>query len=147
MTDYARKLLDELMGPDRNQDRKTVKHFWDDDVCKDYLVDYCPNQLFLNTKSDLGNQLARLFIILTTFVIGICPLRHEEKMKDEYLESEEREKYRRRYEEDFYQHIQGLIRDLDRKIRRGNERINLKGDEEVKDMRCDYVYLNKFHLD
>eukprot|EP00954_Amorphochlora_amoebiformis_P022913 1356678-Amorphochlora_amoeboformis.AAC.2 len=30
------------------------RHFWDDDVCKYFLVGLCPYDLFKNTKSDLG---------------------------------------------------------------------------------------------
>ena len=56
--DYARKLLDELMGPNRNGDQKIFKKYWDDDVCKHFLVDFCPHDLFVNTKSDLGLSLS-----------------------------------------------------------------------------------------
>ena len=38
----------------------------------------------------------------------------------------------RGYEEKFYQHLGYLIRDLDRRIRRGQERLNLKGDAEME---------------
>ena len=54
MTDYARKLLDALMGPDRNQETRDKKNYWDDNVCTNFLVSFCPNELFINTKSDLG---------------------------------------------------------------------------------------------
>ena len=53
MTDYARKLLDELM-PGRNLERQAEMHFWDENICKDYLAGFCPKDLFVNTKSDLG---------------------------------------------------------------------------------------------
>jgi hypothetical protein len=116
MTDYARKLLDELMGPDRNSERKIAKNFYDPDVCKDYLVAFCPHELFLNTKADLGT----------------CSYAHDEKMKQQYQESDERERYRLQYEDRFFEHLERRVRELDRKIRRGNERLNLKGDEEVR---------------
>jgi len=54
--DQARAMLDELMGKDRNEvDNDERKMKWSDDrVCKHYLVSFCPNLLFANTKSDLG---------------------------------------------------------------------------------------------
>jgi len=36
-------------------------------VCKHFLVKFCPNSLFTNTKSDLGN----------------CDLVHDEKLREE----------------------------------------------------------------
>jgi len=61
MVDVTRALLDELMGKERDaplherSNRKIV--FSDDDVCKHELVGVCPNQLFKNTRSDLGELL------------------------------------------------------------------------------------------
>ena len=46
------------MGKDRDLSIKQKygqkKHFSDDKVCKFYLLDFCPHDLFPNTKSDLG---------------------------------------------------------------------------------------------
>ena len=51
-------MLDELMGKDRDLSIKEKygqkKHFSDEEVCKFYLLDFCPHDLFPNTKSDLG---------------------------------------------------------------------------------------------
>ena len=68
MTELARKILDELLGPDRNKpasQRGTggVK-FYDSNVCRLYLVDFCPYETFLNTKSDLGMYIMHYFIII-----------------------------------------------------------------------------------
>lgn len=53
-----RAVLDELMGKDRDlppseRTGKTIK-FSDPSVCKHQLAGLCPNMLFKNTKSDLG---------------------------------------------------------------------------------------------
>ncbi|KAL9646992.1 hypothetical protein ABK040_013848 [Willaertia magna] len=50
------KLLDELMGVNRNGDRQEyiIEHFTDDRVCKYDLLGLCPYKLFPNTKYDLG---------------------------------------------------------------------------------------------
>ena len=51
-------MLDELMGRNRNtapNDKNRVTHWSDDpEVCRFYLVDFCPHELFTNTKADLG---------------------------------------------------------------------------------------------
>ncbi|KAK6145662.1 hypothetical protein DH2020_022482 [Rehmannia glutinosa] len=60
--DAQRALLDELMGSARNlteEERKGHREIkWDDkDVCGCYMVRFCPHDLFVNTRSDLGNAL------------------------------------------------------------------------------------------
>lgn len=60
MVDAFRAMLDELMGKERDaplharSNRKV--DFNDPEVCKYELVASCPNQLFRNTKCDLGKQ-------------------------------------------------------------------------------------------
>ena len=50
--DEQRALLDQLMGVNRNQDRKheVITDFRDERVCKFYLRGICPYDMFLNTK-------------------------------------------------------------------------------------------------
>ncbi|ETW28130.1 hypothetical protein PFFCH_04481 [Plasmodium falciparum FCH/4] len=60
-----RSLLDSLMGKDRNEtDSKKKYSFKDENVCKYYLIDFCPHDLFPNTKSDIGryNQIKNIII-------------------------------------------------------------------------------------
>jgi hypothetical protein len=56
--DAIRGMLDELMGKERDAPlhERAVKQidFSDPDVCKYELASVCPNQLFKNTRSDLG---------------------------------------------------------------------------------------------
>ena len=51
-------MLDELMGRNRNiapNDKKRQMHWSDDpELCRLYIVDFCPHELFTNTKADLG---------------------------------------------------------------------------------------------
>jgi len=48
--DEMRKLLDSLMGPNRNRDKPNAsEHFSDEHVCKLYLCGLCPHELFTNT--------------------------------------------------------------------------------------------------
>lgn len=60
------------MGKDRNHPlfiRLSKRdHFDDQDVCKFNLLSFCPNDLFPNTKAD----------------IGPCEKRHDDYMKDQF---------------------------------------------------------------
>jgi hypothetical protein len=70
--DATRALLDELMGKNRNAlptQASKGTHFSDPEVCKNFLVQFCPHQLFINTKSDLGT----------------CSKLHDEHLKSQYV--------------------------------------------------------------
>ena len=57
-TSQIASMLDELMGRNRNfapDDASAKELKWtDSDVCKYYIVQFCPHDLFTNTKADLG---------------------------------------------------------------------------------------------
>lgn len=64
---------------------------------------------FQNTKSD----------------IGTCPKKyHEEKLRDTFIA--EGERHRDEYEYEFYQFLDKLVSDLERKLRRGKDRLDVK---------------------
>jgi hypothetical protein len=110
--DETRALLDELMGKDRNKP-STAKpsrgtHFSDPEVCKHFLCAFCPNELFTNTKSDLGT----------------CTKIHDETLKSEYQRSGKKDQYP--YEREFGRYLERLIDDLDRRIKRGHERLDVQ---------------------
>lgn len=72
------------------------------------MVEFCPYELFLNTKSD----------------IGPCPHRyHEESLREKYR-TPEGDKYRRGWERDFFDFVEKLVSDLERKLRRGKDRLD-----------------------
>ncbi|KAI7756738.1 hypothetical protein M8C21_009969 [Ambrosia artemisiifolia] len=67
--DAQRALLDELMGSARNlteEERRGHKEIsWDDkEVCGFYMVKFCPHDLFVNTRSDLGECCVSLLVVL-----------------------------------------------------------------------------------
>jgi len=109
MVDSTRALLDELMGKDRNllpnEKPKSKLHFTDPDVCKFFLCGFCPSELFTNTKSDLGP----------------CYKNHDVSVREEFKRSPDKEKYN--YENDFLHHLERLVNDLDRRIKKGLERL------------------------
>ncbi|XP_062187275.1 uncharacterized protein LOC133890765 [Phragmites australis] len=110
--DAQRALLDELMGTARNlteEEKKGHKELkWDDpDVCGPFMVRFCPHDLFINTKSNLGP----------------CSRIHDPKLKESFEKSPRHDSYMRRFEAELAQQCEKLVMDLDRKIRRGRERL------------------------
>ncbi|XP_013783290.1 luc7-like protein 3 [Limulus polyphemus] len=112
----AKALLDELMGRDRNlapteskKDSQWSKDAsWNNpEVCKYFLVKFCPNELFVNTKADLG----------------ICSKIHDERIRKEYEQSDRFQKMG--YEDDFIKFCQGMLSDVERRIQRARKRLAL----------------------
>jgi hypothetical protein len=109
--DFQRQILKGLMNP---YVPSSQRRFTDDEVCKHYLAGgFCPSELFVNTKSDLGP----------------CDKIHDEHLREEYLKNSENDRYG--WERDFYEYLQSLVNDLDRKIRRGTERVEMKVEESA----------------
>ncbi|PSS33179.1 Luc7-like protein [Actinidia chinensis var. chinensis] len=112
-----RALLDELMGAARNlteDEKKGYKEItWDDkEVCGMNMVRFCPHDLFVNTRSDLGP----------------CPRIHDPKLKESFEKSPRHDSYVPRFEAELAHFCEKLVMDLDRRVRRGRERI----DQEVE---------------
>eukprot|EP00472_Partenskyella_glossopodia_P005228 CAMPEP_0197514850 /NCGR_PEP_ID=MMETSP1318-20131121/163_1 /TAXON_ID=552666 /ORGANISM="Partenskyella glossopodia, Strain RCC365" /LENGTH=347 /DNA_ID=CAMNT_0043063057 /DNA_START=45 /DNA_END=1089 /DNA_ORIENTATION=+ len=108
--DTQRALLDQLMGKERNasfeEREKMQRHFWDDDVCKHFLVGLCPYELFKNTRSDLG-EYDKLFDLRA-------------KAEWDALDQKERDKYP--YQWELLDLLKGLIEQCDLRIKRNRER-------------------------
>ncbi|XP_053577645.1 luc7-like protein 3 [Bombina bombina] len=112
----AAQLLDELMGRDRNlaPDEKRCNVRWDDEsVCKYYLCEFCPAELFTNTRSDLGP----------------CEKIHDENLRKQYEKSSRYLKVG--YEKDFLRYLQSLLAEVERRIRRGHARLALSQNQQA----------------
>ncbi|CEM37946.1 unnamed protein product [Vitrella brassicaformis CCMP3155] len=109
--DEMRAMLDSLMGKDRNasinERKKKRSSFRDPEVCKWYLLDFCPHELFPNTKSDLGP----------------CPNIHSDALREAFLADPEHDALQAQYEEDFAKVLQELVDQVEAKIKKGNQRI------------------------
>lgn len=110
--DAQRALLDELMGSARNlteEERRGHKEItWDDkEVCGFYMVKFCPHDLFVNTRSDLG----------------ACPKIHDPKLKESFESSPRHDSYVPRFEAELAHFCEKLVMDVDRRVRRGRERL------------------------
>lgn len=110
MMDATRALLDELMGKDRNvhpaEKTNRIIHFTDPDICKFYICGFCPHELFTNTKSDLGP----------------CKQVHDDACKEDFQRSSKKHTFP--YEREFISFLEKMVDDLDRKIRKGHERVD-----------------------
>ncbi|CDJ44519.1 hypothetical protein ETH_00038260, partial [Eimeria tenella] len=83
-----RATLDSLMGRDRNEygaNAKKGASFKADSVCKFYLLDFCPHDLFPNTRVDLGP----------------CDREHRADLKVAFETDPEREFYQALFETEF----------------------------------------------
>ncbi|KAL5109346.1 Luc7-like protein 3 [Taenia crassiceps] len=88
-------LLDELLGKNRDaidSDAMKGPHWSDEDMCRYFLCGFCPHDLFVNTKTDLGP----------------CDKMHDERLRENYRKSSRFEKM-----------------DVDKRIRRGHERLSV----------------------
>lgn len=107
----AAQLLDELMGRHRNTNpnEKIKKPNWEDpEYCKYYLVKFCPHDLFVNTRADLG----------------VCPKVHDDEVKDLFEKAENSYK-KVQYVEEFLRFCRYMINDVERKIQKGKQRLEL----------------------
>lgn len=104
-------MLDELMGRNRNihPNEKVKEITWEDpQVCRYYIVQFCPHDLFTNTKADLGS----------------CPKIHDEDLRKKYAEAADGYK-KTQFEDEFLRFSQRMVNDLSHKIKRAKERLLL----------------------
>ena len=99
------------MGADRDLPLKerlaNKKNFDSSDVCKFFLIGFCPHDLFANTKNDLKE----------------CRKRHDVQFKEQFNKSPDKEMYQIKYEELLMEFLQKLVNDVDEKMRKSLERI------------------------
>ena len=77
-------------------------------MCPYYLVCFCPHELFVNTKADLGQ----------------CTKFHDEQLRKRY--AEEAPNYKKaQLEGEFIRMAEKMIQDIEGKIKRGKMRIAL----------------------
>jgi len=107
-----RALLDQLMGKDRNAPTfKGISEQWKDpSMCKPYILDFCPYELFYNTKVFLGN----------------CRGTHSDVVKHQFDTSIDKDKaaLRKKYELDLLTQLERIVDGVDLKVRKQQERIN-----------------------
>ncbi len=105
-TEFLRTLVHELFQP--YYDIEYEKDFKDDDVCKWQLVSPfgCPHLLFPNSRGDLGP----------------CSKKHDIRLKQKYDQDPENAKLP--YEQWFFNNLQKIVLNLDRKIKMHQSRLH-----------------------
>jgi hypothetical protein len=66
------------------------------------LLGFCPNDLFPNTKAD----------------IGPCERRHDDYLKEQFLTDGDREAFERKYQDELISQLEVMISQVDHKIKR-----------------------------
>lgn len=118
-TSHIASMLDELMGRNRNflkgDSKARVLKWSDPDVCRYFVVDFCPHDLFTNTKADLGP----------------CGKIHDEEMRRNF--HEDKDVYKKSpYYDDFLRFCQRMLSDLQNRIKRAKERLLLTQQNEER---------------
>jgi hypothetical protein len=107
----SRALLDQLMGKHRNvdpNDRPKQLKYSDPDVCKYFICGFCPHELFVNTKSHLGD----------------CKWSdHDIKMQEQFNKASESEK--QPHMNTFIRYLESLLEEADARVRREKIRLEL----------------------
>jgi len=97
-------MLDALMGRNRNLQpgpEGLPQITWEDSsVCRYYLVDFCPHDIFTNTKADLGT----------------CPNIHDDNYKKNYEEAPQ-SSIKEEVQGEFLRMAQRMVSDVDKRAR------------------------------
>ncbi|CAK1547201.1 unnamed protein product [Leptosia nina] len=104
--EQMRAMLDQLMGTARNgeTDKHGVK-FYDDTVCKSFLLQCCPHEILSSTRMDLGE----------------CPKIHDLALRADYeLASKTKDYF---YDIDATEHLEAFIQDCDRRTTAAKQRL------------------------
>ncbi|KAJ8923144.1 hypothetical protein NQ315_001698 [Exocentrus adspersus] len=114
----AAQLLDELMGRNRNiaPNEKVKELNWEDpEYCKYFLAKFCPHDLFVNTRADLG----------------ACSKVHDEEVKKLFQNAKPTHHRKLQYQEDFLRFCMSMMNEVERKIVKGKQRLALSGKNEL----------------
>ena len=95
-------------------------------VCKYALVSFCPHDLFINTRADLGP----------------CNKIHDEELRKQYEKSSRYGKIG--FEDEFEDFVRGLLTDVEKRIRRGKERLRLTQSDLANQVTLSFITLSGF---
>lgn len=79
-----------------------------------YFVKFCPHDLFVNTRVDLG----------------ACPKLHDDEAREMYKKAPYSHR-KQQCEEDFVRFCQSMLNDVERKIVKGKQRLALMGKSDT----------------
>ncbi len=117
MTAQIASILDELMGRNRNvaPNEKVREIKWtDSEVCRFYLVVFCPHDLFTNTKMDLGP----------------CGKLHDDELRRAFQDEPEDSYKKRQVVDDFLRFSTRMLTELQARVKKAKERLQLTQNSE-----------------
>lgn len=79
--------------------------------CKFFMVKFCPHDLFVNTRADLGP----------------CIKTHDEEAKKLFQDAKKNHHKKIQYQEDFIRFCSSMINEVEKKIVKGRQRLALSG--------------------
>ncbi|XP_065081044.1 putative RNA-binding protein Luc7-like 1 [Ochlerotatus camptorhynchus] len=104
--DQMRAMLDQLMGTARNgESNRYSTKFYDNKVCKSFLLGCCPHEILASTRMDLGE----------------CPKVHDLALRADYENAAKSKDYY--YDVDAMEHLQAFIADCDRRTEAAKKRL------------------------
>ncbi|CAE8634089.1 unnamed protein product, partial [Polarella glacialis] len=106
-------LLDSLMGPSRNvskKDKGSEPEFLRDDVCKSFLIGYCPDHALAKKIEEGRAEFDRESILRP------CTKIHAIGLREEFKAHKDCEKYKGKYEESLYKLVQKAVDEVESKV-------------------------------
>ena len=97
--------------------------------CKLYLVKFCPHDLFVNTRADLG----------------ACSRVHDDEARD-LFEKAVYSYRKQQYEDEFIRFCQSMLNEVERKIIKGKQRLALIGRTEAVSYRILFKFVLFIHI-
>lgn len=97
--------------------------------CKLYLVKFCPHDLFVNTRADLG----------------ACSRVHDDEAR-ELFEKAPYSYRKQQYEDEFIRFCQSMLNEVERKIIKGKQRLALIGRTEAVNKFLIIIYYLKYYV-
>jgi len=85
---------------------KPTRHFSEREICKFFICGFCPHDLFVNLKCDLGE----------------CKKVHDDDIRKQWEEYPDKERYG--FEEEFIRYCEKLTLELDRKMKKSQSSLN-----------------------
>lgn len=118
-------LLDSLMGLSRNASKQekasSGPEFKNDDICKNYLIGYCPGKT-LGREIENARQLDPRAEFDPKSCIQPCRLLHSTGTKTEFSEYKDHEKYKRQYQDKLASLLDKALKEVDDKVSREKRR-------------------------
>lgn len=125
MANRNKALLNSLMGMSRNDSRKEKANrepeFKNDEICKNYLIGYCPGKT-LGKEIENARTLDPRAEFDPKSCIQPCRLLHSIGVKTGFTEHKDHDKYKRQYQDKLASLLDKALREVEEKVSREKRR-------------------------